>query len=59
LIPERFLPGDNQMTVQQMEKPQPLSADDLAYIIREFREMRQWSQDTLSAVSKLSIRTTR
>lgn len=45
------------MTVEQMEKPQPLSSLDLADIIRAFREMRQWSQDTLSAISKLSIRT--
>lgn len=45
------------MTVEQMEKPQPLSARDLADIIRAFREMRQWSQDTLSAISKLSTRT--
>jgi len=36
---------------------QPLSGEDLAGIIRAFREMRQWSQDTLSAISKLSLRT--
>ncbi len=45
------------MTVEQMEKPQLLSAKDLADIVLEFRELRQWSQDTLSAISKLSIRT--
>jgi len=45
------------MTIEEMEKPQSLSAKDLADIIRQFRELRQWSQDTLAAVSKLSIRT--
>jgi transcriptional regulator with XRE-family HTH domain len=52
-----FQPGDNQMTVEEMEKTRPLSAGELAELIRTFREMRQWSQDTLSALSKLSIRT--
>ena len=45
------------MAIEEMEKSQSLDAKDLANIIREFREMRQWSQDTLAAVSKLSIRT--
>ena len=45
------------MNIEQMEKPQILNARDLAEIVRAFREMRQWSQDTLSAISKLSIRT--
>jgi len=45
------------MTVEEMKKPQSISTRDLADIIRAFREMRQWSQDTLSAISKLSIRT--
>jgi hypothetical protein len=58
LVPEANLQaGDDQMTVEQMEKPQLLSAKDLADIIGEFREMWQWSRDVLSAISKLSIRT--
>ncbi len=42
---------------ETMAKPQALSGQELADVVRMFREMRQWSQDTLSAVSKLSIRT--
>lgn len=43
--------------IETMATAQPLSGEDLAGIIRAFREMRQWSQDTLSAISKLSLRT--
>lgn len=42
---------------EQMMSVQPLSGQELAGVIRGFREMRQWSQDTLAALSKLSIRT--
>ena len=45
------------MAVIEMEKPQSLSAADLAIVVRDFREMRGWSQDTLSAISKVSLRT--
>jgi transcriptional regulator with XRE-family HTH domain len=45
------------MAVDEMDKAQRLSAEDLAEIVRAFREMRQWSQDTLAAISKLNIRT--
>ncbi|QOY90374.1 helix-turn-helix domain-containing protein [Paludibaculum fermentans] len=34
-----------------------LDGQELAGIIRTFREMRRWSQDTLAVLSKLSIRT--
>jgi len=40
-----------------MEKPETMSAKDLADIVRALREQRGWSQDTLSAISKLSLRT--
>ena len=42
---------------EQTTAPKPLNGQELAGIVRAFREMRQWSQDTLSAISKLSIRT--
>jgi transcriptional regulator with XRE-family HTH domain len=42
---------------EQMADAKPLSGQELAGIIRTFREMRQWSQDTLAAISKLNIRT--
>jgi transcriptional regulator with XRE-family HTH domain len=42
---------------EQMADAKPLSGQELAGIIRASREMRQWSQDTLAAISKLNIRT--
>lgn len=41
----------------EMANAKPLNGQELAGIIRTFREMRQWSQDTLAALSKLNIRT--
>jgi transcriptional regulator with XRE-family HTH domain len=52
-----FQTGDNQMAVIEMEKPQTINAKDLAAIVRAIRDERGWSQDTLSAISKLSLRT--
>jgi transcriptional regulator with XRE-family HTH domain len=43
--------------IEEVATHQMLSGQELAEIVRTFREMRQWSQDTLSAISKLSIRT--
>ncbi len=43
--------------IEQMAGPKTLSGQDLAGIIRACRETRQWSQDTLSVLSKLSLRT--
>jgi transcriptional regulator with XRE-family HTH domain len=45
------------MMAEQMADAKSLTSQELAGIIRAFREMRQWSQDTLSALTKLSIRT--
>lgn len=45
------------MTVKEMDKNGCVSAEDLAFIVRELRDSRGWSQDTLSALSKLSLRT--
>jgi transcriptional regulator with XRE-family HTH domain len=45
------------MTVEEMEKPQSLKAADLASIVHELRGAHGWSQDTLSELSKLSLRT--
>lgn len=41
----------------EMANAKPINGEELAGIIRTFREMRQWSQDTLAALSKLNIRT--
>ena len=46
-----------EMAVEQMENAESVSAKDLAVFISELRSMRGWSQDTLAAVSKLSMRT--
>ena len=43
--------------IEQMENANRVSSQDLAVIIRALREMRGWSQDTVSALSRLSIRT--
>lgn len=43
--------------IEQMENTHRVSGQDLAVIIRTLREIREWSQDTLSALSGLSIRT--
>ena len=37
--------------------PRPLTPRELAGLIRTFRELRQWSQETLAALSGLSVRT--
>src|SRR5947209_3274179 len=41
----------------QMKNTRGGSGQDLAVMIRTLREIREWSQDTLSALSGLSIRT--
>lgn len=43
--------------IEQMENANRVSGPDLAIMIRTLREMQGWSQDTLSALSGLSIRT--
>jgi len=43
--------------IEQMENANRVSSQDLAIIIRTVREMLGWSQDTLAALSGLSIRT--
>jgi len=43
--------------IEQMENANRVSSQDLAIIIRTLREMMGWSQDTLSALSGLSLRT--
>jgi transcriptional regulator with XRE-family HTH domain len=45
------------MAVEEMEKPVSLSGADLAVMVREFRGARGWSQETLSEITKLSLRT--
>jgi transcriptional regulator with XRE-family HTH domain len=45
------------MEIEQMTGPRLLTADELAAVIRMFRESRQWSQETLAALSGLSVRT--
>jgi transcriptional regulator with XRE-family HTH domain len=45
------------MKSDELKTPQRLSERDLADIVRASREMRQWSQDTLAAISRLNIRT--
>jgi transcriptional regulator with XRE-family HTH domain len=37
--------------------PRPLTPVELAEVIRTFRKMRQWSQETLAALSGLNVRT--
>ena len=45
------------MPTVQMEAPRLLSPDELAVLVRLFRENRKWSQETLSQISGLSVRT--
>jgi transcriptional regulator with XRE-family HTH domain len=45
------------MKAEEVKAPQRLSDKDFADIVRASREMRQWSQDTLAAISRLNIRT--
>lgn len=45
------------MEAEQMTAPRLLTPEELASVIRMFRESRQWSQETLAAVSGLSVRT--
>jgi hypothetical protein len=42
---------------EQTTAPKPPNGQELAGIARAFREMRQWFQDMLFAISKLSIGT--
>jgi transcriptional regulator with XRE-family HTH domain len=44
-------------TTESKAPPRPLTPRELAGLIRTFREMRQWSQETLAALSGLSVRT--
>jgi transcriptional regulator with XRE-family HTH domain len=45
------------MTTEEKATPRLLSEYELARVIRGFRGMRQWSQETLAALSGLSVRT--
>ena len=44
-------------TADQTKAPRMLTLAELAFLIKFFREMRQWSQEQLSAISGLSSRT--
>lgn len=44
-------------TAQQATQPRNLTAEELAFLVRSFREMRQWSQEQLADISGLSGRT--
>lgn len=44
-------------TAEQAKSPRMLTLTELAFLIKSFREMRQWSQEQLSAISGLSCRT--
>ena len=44
-------------TAQQATQPRNLTPEELAGIVRFFREMRQWSQEQLAEISGLSGRT--
>lgn len=41
----------------QSTKPRMLTPEELGMLVKVFREMRQWSQDQLGAISGLSVRT--
>lgn len=45
------------MNAEQKAPPRLLTQHELAAVIRSFREMRQWSQETLADLSGLSVRT--
>src|ERR1700687_4997543 len=45
------------MSAEQKARPRLLTEQELAGVIRGFREMRKWSQETLGALSGLSVRT--
>lgn len=45
------------MTTEQMDAPRLVTDAELAEIVKLMREARKWSQETLSAVSGLSVRT--
>lgn len=45
------------MNTGQKAAPRLLTEQELGGVIRSFREMRQWSQETLAALSGLSVRT--
>lgn len=44
-------------THQQATRPRNLTPEELAVLVRSFREMRQWSQEQLADISGLSGRT--
>ncbi|MDP2249815.1 MAG: helix-turn-helix domain-containing protein [Hydrogenophaga sp.] len=44
-------------TAQQATQPRNLTPEELALLVRSFREMRQWSQEQLAEISGLSGRT--
>lgn len=44
-------------TAQQATQPRTLKPEELAVLVRSFREMRQWSQEQLAEISGLSART--
>jgi len=45
------------MTTESISVPRLITPVELASVIRTFRELRQWSQETLATLSGLSVRT--
>lgn len=45
------------MPTEKMEAPRVLTPEELATIVKLFRESRKWSQETLAQLSGLSVRT--
>lgn len=44
-------------TTEQAQQPRQLTPEELAMLVKVFREMRQWSQEQLGEISGLSART--
>jgi DNA-binding XRE family transcriptional regulator len=44
-------------TTEQSQRARLLTPNELALLIKVFREMRQWSQEQLAAISGLNVRT--
>lgn len=49
--------GSTTMSVEHKTEPRLLTERELAGVIRSLRGMRRWSQETLAALSGLSVRT--
>jgi transcriptional regulator with XRE-family HTH domain len=43
------------MSTEETEAPRPLTAEELAGVLQSLRELKQWSQETLAALSGLSL----